>query len=118
MPIVTAESHDLVVGSTHRLCAERILLEKALVSARKAGVPPWGLRRYVKRKLREVRVSRCTKDGHDALAAPCELCRAALITFDLRVSFTTAAGEVTVRRPEDLPPGVHTSAQKLGRHLN
>ena len=30
MPIVTAESHNLVVGSTHRLCAERLLLEKAL----------------------------------------------------------------------------------------
>lgn len=118
MPIVTANSHNLVVGSTHRLCAERLLLVKAIVSARKAGVPPWGLRRYVKRKLRQVRVSRFTKDGHTALAAPCSLCRAALITFDLRVSFTTSTGEVTVRRPEELPPGVHTSAQKLGRHLN
>lgn len=106
------------VGSTHRMCAERLFLERACEHARRQGVRPENLVRFVKRKVRHVYVFRLTKAGELATSCPCTLCREQLILFDLLVTYVDDGGTVVDRvHASQLPGGVSTTAQRLGRHL-
>jgi hypothetical protein len=96
------------VGSTHRMCAERLFLERAIEHARRQGV----------RKVRHMYVFRLTKAGELATSCPCALCRAQLILFDLLVTYVDDGGILVDRvHASQLPDGVSTSSQRLGRHL-
>lgn len=122
MAIVFA-NHSLdisdAVGSTHRLCAERSFLEREIIQAKRRGVKPGNLVRYIKRKIGHLCVFRLTKAGDLAVSCPCTLCRERLIEFDLRVTYVDHDGRIVERvRASDLPVGVLTSSQKLGRHLH
>lgn len=121
MPIVFvsyAINSDDCVGSSHRLCAERLFLQREIDRAKRHGVRPESLRRYIKRKIGHIAVYRRTKDGTLATSCPCRYCREVLVEYDLRVTYIDHAGLLVERcRPDEIPDGVLTSAQKMGRHI-
>jgi len=122
MAIVFANtSLDLgdAIGSTHRMCAERLFLEKEIDRARRRGVRSENMVRFIKRKIGHIFVFRLTKNGDLATSCPCAFCRQRLVAFDLFVTYIDAGGFVVDRvHASQLPDGVLTSSQRLGRHIH
>lgn len=111
------KSND-AVSSSHRMCAERAYIEREIEIARRRGVRPESLRRYIKRKIGHLAVYRFTKDGCLAVSCPCRLCREALLEYDIRVTYVDRDGTIVSRiRPDEIPDDVLTTSQRLRRHI-
>jgi hypothetical protein len=102
------------VESTHRCCAERVLLDKWVRASRRHGVPRYSVVAWVKRKLKSILVERFRTDSSVGCCVPCILCRNAIVLFDLRVTCTLASGHVFHGKLDDVhaPPSSFTRIQR------
>lgn len=86
---------DGLVGcsNTHRLCAERRLLDEYVADARRHGVPGHKTAAWIRRKNgNKITVVRWKMDGTLGCSVPCVFCRRELARFDMRVRCVTADG--------------------------
>lgn len=90
---VVAEAGGVAGVSTHRLCAERVLLRWWVAAARRRGVRWCGVVAWVRRKTRgRIAVHRERCDGSAGCCVPCAACHDEIRRFDLVVTCTTACG--------------------------
>ena len=84
---VHAQAGGMETRNTYNVCAERRLLEMWQESARRHDVPFRDRLRWIRRKTgHRLIVWRNLADGRLACAAPCNICREAIKSFNFKVT--------------------------------
>lgn len=111
---VIAEAGNFVAKSSHRCCAERLLLDEWVQSARRHGVACHAIISWIKRKSGgEIVVKRFLHDDSPGCSIPCVFCRSEIEKFDLTVVCTVQSGTFRGKMSETVAPkSVFTGLQK------
>lgn len=105
--------------NTHRICAERKLIDKALEDARRHGVSSHNIVSWLHRKNKgQITVARLRGDGSWGCSIPCVECRKVLLRFHIRVQCFTHENEwfSGYLDQNDAPVSKMTSGQKKKRN--
>lgn len=107
--------------STHRMCAERRLVQSCAAEAARHGVPRHGFRAWLHRKTGGVvTVVRFRADGSLGCSVPCIACREVLVRHGLRVRCVAPNGSVFAGDLADraAPASTMTSGQRRERNMH